>query len=67
MAKLVRKKKIIVPRNKISVLMSRFDCAQSMVYNALAYRSKSDMAEKIRKMALIEYGGRNVSVPVYEQ
>lgn len=67
MAKLVRKKKIIVPRNKISVLMSRFECGQCMIYNALAYRSKSDKAEKIRKMALNEFGGRNVSVPVYEQ
>lgn len=66
MAKLVRKKKIIVPRNKISALMSRFDCGKCMVYNALGYRSQSDMAKKIRKMAMDEFGGRNVTVPVYE-
>lgn len=37
-----------------------------MVYNALGYRSQSDMAKKIRKMAMDEFGGRNVTVPVYE-
>ena len=66
MAKLTRKKKIIVPRAKISALMSRFDCGQCMVYNALGYRSQSDMAKKVRKMAMDEVGGRNVTVPVYE-
>ena len=66
MAKLTRKKKIIVPRANISALMSRFDCGQCMVYNALGYRSQSDMAKKIRKMAMDEFGGRNVTVPVYE-
>lgn len=66
MAKLTRKKRIIVPPAKISALMSRFDCGRCMVYNALGYRSQSDMAKKIRKMAMDEFGGRNVTVPVYE-
>lgn len=66
MAKLVRKKRIIVPVDKISVLMARFDCKRVAVYNALSYRSQSDMAKNIRKMALNEFGGRNITTQIFE-
>ncbi len=66
MAKLVRKKRIIVPVDKISVLMARFDCKRVAVYNALGYRSQSDMAKNIRKMALNEFGGRNITTQIFE-
>ena len=52
--------------DKISVLMARFDCKRVAVYNALGYRSQSDMAKNIRKMALNEFGGRNITTQIFE-
>lgn len=66
MAKLIKKKRIIVPLDKISVLMARFDCKRVAVYNALGYRSQSNMAKNIRKMALNEFDGRSITVNMFE-
>ena len=66
MAKLINKTKIIVPKEQISVLMNRFGYKKVAVYNALAYRSQSSVAQKIRKMALDSLGGRKVRLPMFE-
>lgn len=55
-----------MPVDKISVLMARFDCKRVAVYNALGYRSQSGMAKNIRKMALNEFGGRNITTQIFE-
>lgn len=67
MAKLIKKKRIIVPLDKISILMARFDCKRAAVYNALGYRSQSDMAKNIRKMALNEFDGRNITESTFKE
>ena len=67
MAKLINETKIIVPKEQISVLMNRFGYKKVAVYNALAYRSQSSVAQKIRKMALDSLGGRKVRLPMFEE
>lgn len=67
MAKLINKTKIIVPKEQISVLMNRFGYKKVAVYNALAYRSQSSVAQKIRKIALDSLGGRKVRLPMFEE
>ena len=67
MAKIVRITKIIVPKDQISVLMTRFGYKKVAVYNALAYRSQSSVAQQIRKMALDSLGGKKVRVPMFEE
>lgn len=46
--------------------MARFDCKRVAVYNALGYRSQSNMAKNIRKMALNEFDGRSITVNMFE-
>ncbi|WP_308277325.1 hypothetical protein [Prevotella sp.] len=67
MAKLINKTKIIVPKEQISVLMNRFGYKKTAIYNALAYRSHSSVAQNIRKMALDSLGGRKVRLPMFEE
>ena len=67
MAKLINKTKIIVPKEQISVLMNRFGYKKTAIYNALAYRSHSSVAQNIRKMALDSLGGRKVILPMFEE
>lgn len=52
-----KKKKIQVPRESITKLMTLFNCKKSAVYNALSYASESEQAKKIRREALDNYGG----------
>lgn len=52
-----KKKKIQVPRESITKLMTLFNCKKSAVYNALSYSSESEQAQKIRKEAMDNYGG----------
>lgn len=50
-------KKISIKPDKISILMTRFDCRKVTVYNALAFRRHNQKAKDIRKVALEELGG----------
>lgn len=61
-----KKEKIIVPLKQISILMERFECKKTAVYNALAYRSQSEQAKSIRQVALKECGGRKTTVITFE-
>lgn len=49
--------KILVAKPKIDKLMEYFHCGRATVYNALAYKSDSELCKKIRHKALNQYGG----------
>lgn len=51
------KKIIVVPRKNISAMMTATSSSMTTVYNALAYRSDSEKAQEIRRLALSSYGG----------
>lgn len=54
----MRKKKIIqVPPENVMKLAKTMRVAKITVYNALAYRSESENAQLIRKLAMSDYGG----------
>lgn len=63
MNKIVKKERILVDRTKFSKIMTRAKCGEAAVYNALAYRTNSDLAAKIRKLALEQFGGILVKEP----
>jgi hypothetical protein len=55
---MIQKKKIIrVPANCIADLAKTYGFTRQAVYNALAFRNNSTIAQKIRKDALENYGG----------
>lgn len=47
----------MIDKSKVDILMSRFECGRATVYNALAYKTNSELAENIRQEALNRYGG----------
>ena len=55
---MARKKKIIqVPRKNVDLLAKVLNVGTVTVWNALAFRSDSDNAQQIRRLALSSYGG----------
>jgi hypothetical protein len=55
---MTRKKKIIqVPRKNVDLLAKAMNVSAITVWNALAFRSDSDNAQQIRRLALSAYGG----------
>ena len=66
MIKTRKKEKILVEKSKIEKLMKFFGCGRATVYNALAYSTNSEMAQKIRHRALNHYGGvvNKFTIPV---
>lgn len=55
---MARKKKIIqIPRKNVDLLAKAMNVAPVTVWNALAFRSDSDNAQQIRRLALSTYGG----------
>ena len=55
---MVRKKKIIqVSRRNVDLLAKEVHVAPVTVWNALAYRSDSENAQQIRRLAMSAYGG----------
>jgi len=55
---MARKKKIIqIPRKNVGLLAKATLSSEATVYNALAFRSDSQNAQKIRRLALSAYGG----------
>lgn len=55
---MARKKKIIqVPRKNVDLLAEALNVGTVTVWNALAFRSDSDNAQQIRRLALSSYGG----------
>lgn len=64
MVKIAKVQKILIDEEKIPKLMKDFGCSRGTVYNAIAYRSNSKLAEKIRDQACNRYGGEPVKIPV---
>lgn len=58
------KKIIVVARKNIDVLAKVTRSSETTVYNALAYRSDSEKAQEIRRLALSSYGGIETKRPV---
>lgn len=55
---MARKKKIIqVPRKNVDLLAKALNVGTVTVWNALAFRSDSDNAQQIRRLALSSYSG----------
>jgi hypothetical protein len=55
---MTRRKKIIqVPRKNVDLLAKAMNVSVITVWNALAFRSDSDNAQQIRRLALSAYGG----------
>lgn len=55
---MARKKKIIqVPRKNVDALAKEMGCKNVTVWNALAFRSDSENAKQIRRLAISTYGG----------
>lgn len=55
---MARKKKIIqIPRKNVDLLARAMGVAQVTVWNALAFRSDSENAQQIRRLAISTYGG----------
>lgn len=55
---MVRRKKIIqVPRKNVDLLAKAMNVAPVTVWNALAFRSDSENAQQIRRLAISTYGG----------
>ena len=53
-----RRKKIIqLPLGNVEKMMKVFNASETGIYNALAYRSDSERAKRIREHALKFYGG----------
>ncbi len=53
-----RRKKIIqVPRKNVDAMAKAMGCKNVTVWNALAFRSDSETAQQIRRLALSTYGG----------
>ncbi len=55
---MARKKKIIqIPPKNVELLAKAVGVAKSTVWNALAFKSDSENAQQIRRLALSTYGG----------
>ena len=65
MKKLVRKEKILVSRENIKRMADSLQVSQTSIYNALAFRSDSESAVKIRNAALKKYEGKTVRMHMY--
>lgn len=55
-------KYILVTNDEKKMLERIFDVTRQTVYNALYYKSDSEISRKIRNVALTQYGGRIIRV-----
>lgn len=46
-------------------LIEKYQCSQTAIYNALAYRTKNKRAELIRQDAVKRFGGIEIEKPVF--
>lgn len=58
-----KKEKIIIQHGQQVKLAEVFGCTQGMVANALNFNRDSELAKKIRHVAITQYGGQLVTVP----
>lgn len=60
MDKVLYKPKILIRKSKISPIAKKLGCATAAVYNAIAFKTNSDLSKKIRDAAINEFGGIKV-------
>lgn len=53
----IKKKIIQIPRKNVDLLAKAMNVAPVTVWNALAFRSDSENAQQIRRLAISTYGG----------
>lgn len=53
------RKKVVVERGEVSEISRLMGCTRQMVNSSLAYRKDTDLAKRIRKMAILR-GGQEV-------
>lgn len=62
---IIKREIITVPRGSVEGLCKATNVKKGTVYNALNYTSNSEIAQKIRKLALNEYGGFKIKKPIF--
>lgn len=60
-----KKKVITVPRGAVDGIRRSLNVDRATVYNALAYRSNSETAQQIRRLATSTYGGIETTKVVF--
>lgn len=60
-----RKKIIQVPHGTVAKMCKVFGCRRTAIYDALGYKTESELAKTIRKNALAFYGGVETSKIVF--
>lgn len=63
MVKIIKMQKILVEEDKILKLAKEFGCCRAAVYNAIAYRTNSKLAQAIRESACNKHGGIITKIP----
>ncbi len=53
------RKKVVVERGEVNEISRLMGCTRQMVSSSLAYRKETDLAKRIRKMAILR-GGKEV-------
>jgi hypothetical protein len=61
----IKTRRIIIPSTDIIRLARDCRCSTTTVWNALAFRSSSEQARKIRSLATERYGGVETEQLVY--
>lgn len=61
MAKLRKKKIIQVPPGNVEKICKLLRCRRTAVYDALAFKTNSELANSIRQTAIDNYGGVHTS------
>ena len=57
MDKVIFKPKILIRKSKIGKIAKSIGCCDAAVYNAITFRTNSDLAVDIRNVACNKYGG----------
>lgn len=60
-----KKKVITVPKGAVDGIRRSLNVDRATVYNALAYRSNSETAQQIRRLATSTYGGIETTKVVF--
>ncbi len=58
-------KVIVIPLKCRDALKRKYQCSQTSLYNALAYRTMNKRAQQIRQDAIKKFGGVEVDKPVF--
>ena len=65
MDKIVFRPKILIRKSKIGKIAKTVGCCNAAVYSAISFKTKSELAVKVRDVAINRYGG--ILVPKYPE